>query len=160
MRSITFRKLLFLNLVAISLGVGIASNRAFGESPSKKLSAFDQQMLTVEKQFIQSLRDKNVAYADRAVAPDFQGVALNGNFFDRSELIDDARNGISKDVWLYEFTVVRLGDNCAVVSYSEIVPGDRPRYRHVSDTWAKENGEWRLKFQHRTPKVWSAMDLD
>lgn len=160
MQRIPFVKLAFCNLVAVVITTMLVAAAAFAKVQPQPLSAFDQQMLTVENQFIQALRDKNVSYAEQTVASDFQGVALNGDSFERHELIDDARDGMGKDVRLYEFQVVRLGDNCAVVGYSEIVPGDHPRYRHITDTWALEGGAWKLKFQHRTPRVWSAMDLD
>jgi hypothetical protein len=60
----------------------------------------------------------------------------------------------------YDFRVVRLDDQTAVVAYNLIVPGGRPRYCHMADTWAKVDGRWKLKFRQITPNLWSANDLD
>jgi hypothetical protein len=60
----------------------------------------------------------------------------------------------------YDFHVVKLSDDSAVVAYNLIVPGEHPRYRHMADTWAKIGGRWQLKFRQLTPNLWSANDLD
>ena len=143
----------------LALGIFIASASA-QVSPPKPLSAFDQELVSVEARFTQAQQAKDLAYAERTVASDFRGVALNGDSFERRELIDDFRDGLTKEARIYEVQVVRVSDHCAVVSYSQILPSEHTRYRHLSDTWVKEGGEWKLKFQHRTPRVWSALDLD
>jgi hypothetical protein len=162
------RNISLLNVVAISIVMVIGVNSTFAQSKistqsvstTQPLSTFDQELTGVETQFIEAWQAKNVAYAERTVASDFQGVALNGDLLERRELIDDVRDGMAKDLRTYGAQIVRLSDNCAVFSYSQILPGEHVRYRHVSDTWAKEAGEWKLKFEHRTRRVWSALDLD
>ena len=154
-REATMRKKLLLWIMLIGV-----FPVAFAQMPSPKVSAFEQEVLNAEAQLTQALQEKNVAYVEQAVASDFAGVALNGDSFDRSEIVEAAREGISKDRRTYEVEVVKMADDCAVVSYSEIMPGDHPRYRHVSDSWVKQGGTWKLKFQQRTPRLWSALDLD
>lgn len=56
--------------------------------------------------------------------------------------------------------MIRLETGCAVVAYNTITPGARARYHHMSDTWTKEGGQWKLRFQETTPNLWSATDLD
>ena len=51
---------------------------AFAQT-AKPLSAFDQQLIDQQKQFLQATLDKNAAAVDRAVAGDFQGIAINGD---------------------------------------------------------------------------------
>lgn len=126
----------------------------------KALSPFEQELVSNEKQFMQALQDKNVAYVNQAVSDDFKGIATNGDFYDKEELVGTAQEGMPKDQRAYDFRVVRLDDGCAVVAYNLIVPGARPRYRHMSDTWTKDSGKWKLKFQQTTPNLWSALDLD
>src|SRR5208337_4550148 len=46
-----------------------------------------------------------------------------------------------------DFRVVKLTDDSAVVAYNLIVPGEHPRYRHMADTWARIDGQWKLKFR-------------
>lgn len=149
-----------LKVLAIAVGLTIAAGAALAQTSSKSVSAFEQELVNVEMRFIAALQQKDMAYVEQVVAADFSGVALNGDSMERSDFMDDLHDGLSKDTRIYEVRVVRMDETCAVVSYSEILPGEKIRYRHLSDTWVKEGDEWKLKFQHRTPRMWSALDLD
>jgi len=83
-----------------------------------------------------------------------------GDFYAKSELVESAQDGTPRDTRTYDFHVVKLNNDSAVVAYNLIVPGERPRYRHMADTWAKIGGRWKLKFRQITPNLWSANDLD
>jgi hypothetical protein len=93
-------------------------------------------------------------------ASDFRGIGTNGDFYDKHEVVDSAQEGMPKDTRSYDFQVIKLNDACAVVAYNLIVPGEHPRYRHMSDTWAKVEGGWELKFRQITANTWSANDAD
>jgi len=139
----------------------ITGGMALAQAPqAKPLSAFEQELVNNQNQFMQALAEKNVASVNQSVAADFQGIGTNGDFYDRSDIIAMAQEGMPKDLRAYEMVVVRLNDDAAVVSYNLIVPGSRVRYRHMSDTWAKVGGKWMLKFQQFTPNLWSATDFD
>ena len=127
---------------------------------SKPVSAFEQQLIDQQKQFLQAIQTKQATVVDRDVADDFQGIATNGDFYDRSEVVESAEKGMPKDTRAYDFHVFKLNDDSAVVAYNLIVPGEHPRYRHMADTWAKIDGQWKLKFRQITPNLWSANDLD
>ncbi len=146
----------------LSLGTVLVSvTMALSQTPSSKpVSAFDQQLIDQQKQFLQATQTKNATVVDRAVANDFQGIATNGDFYDRSEVVESAQAGMPKDTRAYDFHVVKLNDDSAVVAYNLIVPGEHPRYRHMADTWARIDGQWKLKFRQITPNLWSANDLD
>jgi len=147
--------LLLLGTVLVSVTL------ALSQTPSSKpVSAFDQQLIDQEKQFLEAIQAKQATVVDRAVADDFQGIATNGDFYDRSEVVESAQAGMPKDMRAYDFHVVKLNDDSAVVAYNLIVPGEHPRYRHMADTWAKIDGQWKLKFRQITPNLWSANDLD
>jgi hypothetical protein len=147
--------LLLLGTVLVSVTL------ALSQTPSSKpVSAFDQQLIDQQKQFLQATQSKNVTVADRVVADDFQGIATNGDFYDKSEVVESAQKGQPKDTRAYDFHVVKLNNDSAVVAYNLIVPGEHPRYRHMADTWAKIDGQWKLKFRQITPNLWSANDLD
>ena len=151
MRSI----LLLLGTVLVSVTM------ALSQTPSSKpVSAFDQQLIDQQKQFLEATQTKNATVVDRAVADDFQGIATNGDFYDRSEVVESAQAGMPKDMRAYDFHVVKLNDDSAVVAYNLIVPREHPRYRHMADTWARIDGQWKLKFRQITPNLWSANDLD
>jgi hypothetical protein len=136
----------------------ISVSLSFSQTPQPKaLSPFEQELLNNENQFVRALAEKNVPYVNQSVARDFRGIGTNGDFYERDELVHE---GLPKDVRIYDVQVVRLDDGCAVVTYNLIVPGSRPRYRHMSDTWAKEGGKWTLRFEQATINLWSAMDVD
>jgi hypothetical protein len=127
---------------------------------SKPVSAFDRQLLDQQQQLLQAAQSKDATAVDRAIADDFQGIATNGDFYDKSDVVDSVQTGTPKNTRAYDFRVVKLNDDSAVVAYNLIVPGEHPRYRHMADTWAKIDGQWKLKFRQVTPNLWSANDLD
>jgi hypothetical protein len=148
-------KLLLLGTVLVSVTL------ALSQAPSSKLvSAFDQQLIDQQKQFLQATQAKQTTVVDRAVADDFHGIGTNGDFYDKSEVVESAEKGTPQDTRAYDFHVVKLNDDSAVVAYNLIVPGEHPRYRHMADTWARIDGQWKLKFRQVTPNLWSANDLD
>ena len=147
------RRIPLLSAVLISAAL------VFAQTP-KPLSAFEQELVSSEKQFVRAFEDKNVAYVNQAVSDDFKGIGPNGDFVEKGDLVGDAQEGRPKDMRVYDLRVIRLDAGCAVVAYNTITPGARPRYRHVSDTWTKEGGQWKLRFQQTTPNLWSATDLD
>jgi hypothetical protein len=127
---------------------------------SKPISTFDQQLIERQKEFLRTIRSKDSKAVDRAIADDFRGIGTNGDLYDKDEVVKSAQDGMAKDPRAYDFKVVKLNDGSAVVAYNLIVPGERPRYRHMADTWAKIDGRWELKFRQITPNLWSANDLD
>ena len=144
-------------LCAVVVSVALASAQT---SASKPLSPFEQELVANQKQFMQALQEKNVAYVNQAIGDDFKGIGTNGDFYEKDELVGAAQEGMPKELRIYDVRVVRLDESCAVVAYNLIVPGARPRYRHMSDSWTKDGGKWKLKFQQVTPNLWSALDLD
>jgi hypothetical protein len=141
------------------LAVSMSTALVFAQTP-KPLSAFEQELVSSEKQFMQAFGDKNVAYVNQAVSDDFKGIGTNGDFVEKGDLVGEAQEGRPKGMRVYDLRVIRLDAGCAVVAYNTITPGARPRYRHVSDTWTKDSGQWKLRFQQTTPNLWSAADLE
>ena len=79
--------------VLITFGLALA------QTPQPKpLSPFEQDLVNNENKFMQAFADKNVAYVNQSVAEDFKGIATNGDFYDRDELIGMAHEGPPKDV--------------------------------------------------------------
>jgi hypothetical protein len=133
---------------------------AFCEAPvSASGSGFDQRLIEQEKQLLQAEQSKKTAAVNHAVAEDFQGIETNGDFYDKSDLVEPD-DSMPREARAYDFHVVKLNDNSAVVAYNLIVPGEHPRYRHMADTWAKIGDRWQLKFRQVTPNIWSANDTD
>jgi hypothetical protein len=134
---------------------------ALSQTPNPKpVSAFEQQLIDHQKQFLDACLNKNSTLVDAAIADDFKGIQTNGDFYDKGEVVETARTGMPANIRAYDFVVVKLSDDSAVVAYNLIVPGERPRYRHMADTWAKIDGQWKLKFRQITPNLWSEKDVD
>jgi hypothetical protein len=146
-------------LCATTFAVTLATVTLSLAQTSTPTSAFARQLIDQQKQFLEAEKSKNANAMDRAVAEDFQGIATNGDFYEKSEIVDSDETW-SKDMRSYEFRVVKLNDDSAVVAYNLILPGENPRYRHMADTWARSDGRWKLKFRQVTPNRWSADDLD
>jgi hypothetical protein len=146
---------------ALLMAILVSLSQAFSQTPSSKvISGFEQQLVSQQKEFLDAVQNKKTSSVDRAVADDFQGIGLNGDFYDRGEIVDSAQEGMPDGTRAYDFHVVKLSNDSAVVAYNLIVPGEHPRYRHMSDTWARIDGRWKLKFRQITPNLWSANDLD
>jgi hypothetical protein len=152
---IAMRSISLLCAVLISVAL------AFAQTPTtKSLSPFEQELVNNEKQFMQAMQNKDVAYVSQIVSDDFRSIAANGDLQEKADLVGEAQEGQPKELRVYDVRVLRLDDGCAVVTYNQIVPGSRPRYRHMSDSWTRDGGKWKLKFRQTTPNLWSALDLD
>ncbi len=150
------RNVLLLFVVAFVGATVALSQTAAGAS----LSAFDQELIGQQKQLLEATQNKNSSAVDHAVAEDFAGIAINGDTYDKGEVVESTQSGTPKGFRFYDFQVVKLNDDSAVVAYNLVVPGEHPRYRHMADTWAKVGGQWKLKFRQITANLWSANDLD
>ncbi len=145
----------------ILVAATICVSSSFAQSPSaKQVSAFEQEVIDQEKHFLQAESTKDSAAVEAAVADDFRGIGTNGDFYYRGELVELSPSAEVRTPHAYDFQAVKLNDESAVVAYNLIVPGEHPRYRHMADTWAKVNNQWKLKFRQITPNLWSANDLD
>jgi hypothetical protein len=148
-------------ILPISAMLLLCFTPALSQTPNPKpASAFEQQLIDHQKQFLDACLNKNSTLVDGAIADDFKGIQANGDFYDKGEVVETARTGMPANVRAYDFVVVKLSDDSAVVAYNLIVPGERPRYRHMADTWAKIDGQWKLKFRQITPNLWSEKDVD
>ena len=148
----------FLQILVAAI---ICVSSSFAQSPSaKQVSAFGQEVIDQEKHFLQAESTKDSAAVEAAVADDFRGIGTNGDFYYRGELVEVSPSAEVRTPRAYDFQAVKLNDDSAVVAYNLIVPGEHPRYRHMADTWAKVNNQWKLKFRQITPNLWSANDLD
>ena len=148
------------NLLLMSV-VLLGSILAISQAPAaKQMSSFDQQLINQQTQFLQATDTRNATAVDHTIAEDFQGIGVNGDFYDRSEILDAAKEAKPLQTRAYDFHVVKLNDDSAIVAYNLITPGEYPRYRHMSDTWTRIDGQWKLKFRQITPNLWSANDLD
>ncbi len=126
-------------------------------------SAFDQELINNEKAFLDAQERGDAEYVRNAVADDFMMIETNGDSSGKTELTHGIKPPEKPEPkpFLYQWHVVQLSPDCAVVTYNSVHRGAPiDRYQHLSDTWVKQNGQWKLKFQQTTVNLWSAHDLD
>jgi len=122
-----------------------------------------QDLIDQQKAFQNALDHGDAAYLRNAVAPDFVRIETNGDSSEAADFLRDIKPPEKPEPSpiLYDFKVVQLDADCAVVTYNAVFPGSHlDRYQHLSDTWVKQGGQWKLKFQQSTLNLWSAHDLD
>jgi len=125
-------------------------------------SSLRQELIELQKAFVNAQERGDAEYVKKAVAEDFVAIETNGSTSERSEFVRVERpERPGPSPILYDFNIIQLDEDCAVLTYRAVFRASQlERYQHVSDTWVKEDGEWKLKFQQSTINLWSAHDLD
>jgi hypothetical protein len=122
-----------------------------------------QELINTQRAFLGAMERGDAEYVKNAVADDFMVIETNGDSSGKRELVHGVHSPEHPGPApiLYDFKVVQLDSDCAVVSYNAVFHGTQlDRYQHLSDTWVKHGGQWKLKFQQTTLNLWSAHDLD
>ena len=144
-------------------GVALAAEVPVNTPPAPAASAFDQELINTEKAFLDAMERGDAQYVKNAVADDFMVIETSGDSSGKAELVHGVKPSEKPEPkpFLYQWHVVQLDQDCAVVTYNAVVHGAPiDRYQHLSDTWVKQGGQWKLKFQQTTVNLWSAHDLD
>ena len=123
----------------------------------KAPSAFEQNLMTAERDFIAAAKKGDVSFFKRTLADDFSFVPADGQLYGRQEMLDQFTQG-GTDIQPYEMKVLSAGEGVAIVTYNVVfrVPpaedqGPPPRYQHCTTVWIKRGDAWAMKFQQRTP---------
>ena len=125
----------------------------------------EQTLIDVQRSAANAEIKKDAAFFSRTLAEDFTEVDANGDTTDREDFVKSVSDSDLTNILLYNFKAIPLNDTAAVVTYDRVLLrkkmdfGSR-RYQHVSSTWVKDGGQWKLKFQQITPNEWSANDID
>jgi hypothetical protein len=155
-------------LISFCLAVSLPTLARAGETPvntpqqASNASSFQQELIDTQKAFLDATERGDAAYVRNAVADDFMAIGTNGDSGGRGEVVNvhPPEHAGPKPIF-YEFNVVQLNPDCGVVTYNAVFHGAPiDRYQHLSDTWVRQNGQWKLKFQQTTVNLWSAHDLD
>jgi hypothetical protein len=128
-----------------------------------EMTPIQQELINTQKAFLDALDRGDADYIKRAVADDFMSIETNGDSTGKIDLVRDVhpREHHEGAPILYGFNVVQLDEGCAVVTYQAVFPGKHTeRYQHLSYTWVKQAGQWKLKFQQTTLNLWSSHDVD
>jgi hypothetical protein len=149
---------LFL-MTSVVARAGETSNGA----PQSNVSSLQQELIGTQKAFQAAQERGDAEYIKNAVADDFLSIETTGNSSGKKEFVRDIHppEHAEPSPIFYDFNVVQLDEGCAVVTYNAVFPGSAlDKYQHLSDSWVKQNGQWKLKFQQSTLNLWSAHDLD
>ena len=150
-------------LICLAVSCSFVRFAAAGDVPQQQAApAFRQELLNTQKAFLDAMDRGDVNYVKAAVADNFMQIETTGDSSGKSELLHGLKpeKPGSKPI-LYQFDVLELDSDCAVVTYNAVFHGSPiDRYQHLSYTWVKQDGQWKLKFQQTTVNLWSAHDLD
>ena len=130
---------------------------AFGQDSSKPLSPLEQTLITAEKAIPEAEIKRDSETLKRLLADDFLQVSIDGKLNDRDEIVGMMSEITIKQFRTYDFKVVPVTENVAIVTYDailEVTSEDDdiriPRYQHLSSVWVKQGEQWKLKFQQAT----------
>jgi hypothetical protein len=127
-------------------------------SAAPALSPAEHALIGKTKMVMEAERSKDLETLKRVLTDDFQQVASDAKMHGKDDALDDAREGNLKDYALYDFKVLPVDDNVAIVTYDTVIQmpegddGLAPRYQHFSDVWVKQGDQWRLRFQQATAR--------
>jgi hypothetical protein len=149
-------------LAVLLASSAFAANGRSKSSQQAEPSSSRPDFVALQKAFIAAQERGDAEYVKNAVAEDFTGIETSGGTTDHAEFIHvEHSDKPGRPPILYDFKVIQLDEDCVVVTYNAVFPGNQlERYQHVSDTWVSEDGHWKLKFQQSTLNLWSAHDLD
>jgi len=162
--------LVVLTCSALSLPLGARSRAAQAQAATrdtsvsglKPLSALEQNLIDMQKAFLDAIERGDAAYVKNAVSDDFLLIGPSGDVGDKAELVDGIhpKKTSAATPILYDFKIIPLNESAAVITYNAVLPHRNPeRYQHLSYTWVKQDGVWKLKFRQTTLNLWSAHDL-
>lgn len=121
------------------------------------LSALEQTLITAEKSLPEAHSKKDTATLNKLFADDFSQVSIDGKLRGREEIIGMMNEFSLKEYRQYDFKVLPVSENVAIVTYDAIMKVDVdddeiqiPRYQHLSSVWVKQGEQWKLKFQQAT----------
>ena len=157
------RMITFSSCLALVLSL-LGSAEVTGDTTQQsKLSSVQQELISVQKAFMDAQERGDAQYVKNAVADDFMLIEADGNNTGKADFVGDVHPPEHPGPLpiLYDFNVVQLDEGCIVVAYKAVFLGRHlERYQHLSSTWVKQAGQWKLKFQQSTLNLWSAHDLD
>jgi len=144
--------------VLICLAIPCFTQTAPNTGHTKSLTPLEQTLIDQSEAVARAQKTKDLASLRRLLTDDFERVGSEGGLHSKSDILDDTRDGTLEDYRLYDFNVLPVDENVAIVTYNAVIQmpeedeGPAPRYQHFSDVWVKQGDQWRLRFQQATAK--------
>lgn len=129
----------------------------FGQAATKPLSPLEETLIAAEKSIPEAQIKRDSGALKRLLSDDYAQVSIDGKLRDRDEIIGMMSEVTIKQFRTYDFKVVPVSENVAIVTYDAILQVTSeddeiqiPRYQHLSSVWVKQGDQWKLKFQQAT----------
>lgn len=105
---------------------------------------------TLNHEYVRSVQDKDVAWFDANLAPDFMNTASDGSLADRETFLGQIARGTGVSKIAEEDVLIRILGDTAIIHAATVFTTDagasgRGRY---TDIWRKQNGRWRCVAAH------------
>lgn len=144
----------FLSAILTCLAVPCIAQTA--ADTAKPLTELEHTLISQSEAVARAQKTKDLEALRHLLTDDFERVGSEGGLHDESDILDDAREGALEDYRLYDFHVLPVDENVAIVTYKAVIQmaeedeGRAPRYQHFSDVWVKHGDQWRLRFEQVT----------
>jgi hypothetical protein len=125
---------------------------------AKPLTQLEHTLVSQTEAVARAQKTKDLEALGRLLTDDFERVGSEGGLHDKRDILDDARERNLEDYRLYDFNLLPVDENVAIVTYDAVIQMPEedewpaPRYQHFSDVWVKQGDQWRLRFQQATAK--------
>jgi hypothetical protein len=109
------------------------------------MQSSDQETLArLNSEYVRSVQDKDVAWFDANLSPDFMNTASDGSLADRKTFLAQIAKGTGVSKIAEEDVLIRIINDTAVIHAATAFTTDtgangRGRY---TDIWQKQNGRW------------------
>jgi hypothetical protein len=154
MRSTSALVLSFIVLIGTALAQAPEPPKTTASSPSR--IRLRDTLTNMEKKLAQAEQQKNKAFFDQALNPQFLMVAYNGLVFTKPELLSKLDYLDVKEYAMKNFKVRPIGRAGALLTYDLYIQASAagrhaPSKQYASSVWVRDGGHWRLLFHQATP---------
>ena len=143
---------------AILTCLSVPCSEQIAPNTAKPLTQLEHTLVSQSEAVARAQKTKDLEALRRLLTDDFERVGSEGGLHDKRDILDDTHEGNLEDYRLYDFNVLAVDENVAIVTYDAVIQmseedeGPAPRYQHFSDVWVKQGDQWRLRFQQATAK--------
>jgi hypothetical protein len=144
--------------VLICMAIPCIAQTAPNTARTKPLTQLEENLISQSQAVARAQKAEDLATLRSLLTDDFERVGSEGGLHDKSDVLDDVHENTLTDYRLYDFKVLQVDENVAIVTYNAVIQmpegdeGPAPRYQRFSDVWSKQGDQWRLRFQQATVK--------
>jgi ketosteroid isomerase-like protein len=119
------------------------------------MSSDRETLEMLNHEYVKSVQDKDVAWFDKNLSPDFMNTASDGTISDRKTFLDQIGRGTGVSKISEEDVLIRIVGDAAIIhaatAFTTTAGADgRGRY---TDIWSKQGGRWVCVAAHVSRRV-------